>query len=59
MVLDPMESRYFAGPAAIIMVELGNIRERKADAYMACSTHCCLWHNAYPSKDCIERGKSL
>lgn len=46
MVLDPMESRYFAGPAAIILVDR-EISGREKVAYTACSFHHCLCNNLY------------
>lgn len=41
-----MESRYFAGPAAIILVD-GEISGREKDAYKACSFHYCQCNNAH------------
>lgn len=45
MVLDPMELRYFAGPAAIIMVGRDSYCKGK-DAYPACSKDFCLCESA-------------
>lgn len=53
MVLDPMESRYFAGPAAIIMVE-SEILGKEKGAYTACLSHDSLCDNAYRPQHLVK-----
>lgn len=53
MVWNPMELRYFAGPAAIILVD-GEISRRERDAYTAWSFHYCLCNNAHRPQHSLE-----
>lgn len=48
-----MESQYFAGPAAIILVD-GEISGTEKEAYKACSFHYCLCNNAHRSQHFLE-----